>query len=63
MEKLIGIMIPKYDHNLKQFLDLLEKSRITYQMPGLERNYHVFYWVLSGQVPEVSGMCNIPYSI
>lgn len=30
---------------------LLEKSRITYQMPGLERNYHIFYFLLSDQVP------------
>jgi myosin heavy chain 6/7 len=31
---------------------LLEKSRITYQMPGLERNYHIFYFILSNQVPS-----------
>ena len=35
---------------------LLEKSRITYQMPGLERNYHIFYWMLSGEVPHVAGI-------
>jgi myosin heavy subunit len=35
--------------------DLLEKSRITYQMPGLERNYHIFYFLLSNQVPELAG--------
>jgi len=27
---------------------LLEKSRVTYQQPGLERNYHIFYFLLSG---------------
>jgi len=31
---------------------LLEKSRVTYQMPGLERNYHIFYWLLCGKYPE-----------
>ncbi|ESN99871.1 hypothetical protein HELRODRAFT_129847, partial [Helobdella robusta] len=30
---------------------LLEKSRVTYQQPGLERNYHIFYFLLSNQVP------------
>lgn len=27
---------------------LLEKSRVTYQQPGLERDYHIFYFLLSG---------------
>ena len=37
-------------------LDLLEKSRVTYQLPGVERNYHIFYWLLSGQYPDFAGM-------
>jgi len=36
-------------------VDLLEKSRVTYQQPGLERNYHIFYWLLSGNSPEYAG--------
>jgi len=35
--------------------DLLEKSRVTYQQPGLERNYHIFYWLLCGQFPDFAG--------
>ncbi len=35
--------------------DLLEKSRVTYQLPGVERNYHIFYWLLSGQYPDYAG--------
>merc|ERR1712002_1355357 len=32
---------------------LLEKSRVTYQQPGIERNYHIFYFLLSGEYPDM----------
>ena len=38
------------------FIDLLEKSRVTYQLPGVERNYHIFYWLLSGEYPDYAGI-------
>ena len=43
------------DKHTTIFADLLEKSRVTYQLPGVERNYHIFYWLLSGQYPDYAG--------
>ena len=37
-------------------VDLLEKSRVTYQQPGLERNYHILYWLLSGNNASYAGI-------
>ena len=44
-------------------VDLLEKSRVTYQQPGLERNYHIFYWLLSGNTPAYAGIYRLCQSI
>ena len=41
--------------NRNYSVDLLEKSRITYQTPGVERNYHIFYFLLSGSIPQYAG--------
>ncbi|MCE2155682.1 hypothetical protein GPU83_09860, partial [Streptococcus thermophilus] len=41
---------------------LLEKARVISQQ-SLERSYHIFYEMMTGQIPEIKPMCKLSEDI